>query len=343
MPTTGTWPLCGAPWRTDSEHGPTCTEPAGHGPIPAPPGTPKPIDAYAHHAGTDFWGVPTADQRARAAATSGLTPAEVADQRPRAAGEEPCSNPRCPLVRAHRGPCAPGAEPDPGTLLVRLSEWIDAGNAHRDPEARTWGRIAKIGEECGEAIEAFLALTGQNPRKGVTGVADDVVEELLDVAVTALGAIEHLREHDGRALDLLATKIRRVAYRAGLTDEPTPEPEPVAPSAPSRRAVSWPSPVGRAARVLDPEATIGPTPTTSEWLFGMIDRRHAAVEKAQETLTAALTPDNDDTAWLGKVALDARSRYEHDPRAGWDDYEDGEAHHVHAAIVAAILATGERP
>lgn len=38
---------------------------------------------------------------------SALTPAELADAQPRQPGEKPCSNLSCPLVFAHRGPCAP--------------------------------------------------------------------------------------------------------------------------------------------------------------------------------------------------------------------------------------------
>lgn len=100
--------------------------------------------------------------------------------------------------------------------LVALSEWIDAGNTHRDEEAVTWGRLAKIAEENGEVIEAFIGATGQNPRKGVIGTMDDVLAELLDVAVTALGAYEHLDGHRGRALAALDTKIVAVAMRAGV-------------------------------------------------------------------------------------------------------------------------------
>ncbi len=100
--------------------------------------------------------------------------------------------------------------------LVALSRWIDAGNAHRDPEAVTWGRLAKIAEEAGEVIAAYIGATGQNPRKGITGTHLEVIEELLDVAVTALAAIEHLNGHDGRALRLLDNKILRVANRAGV-------------------------------------------------------------------------------------------------------------------------------
>lgn len=100
--------------------------------------------------------------------------------------------------------------------LVALSEWIDAGNAHRDSEAVTWGRLAKIAEENGEVIEAFIGWTGQNPRKGVTRDREQVEKELLDVAITALGALEHLRGHDGQALALLDAAIVSVAARAGV-------------------------------------------------------------------------------------------------------------------------------
>jgi len=100
--------------------------------------------------------------------------------------------------------------------LVALSRWIDDGNDHRDPEARTWGRISKITEEAGEVIAAYIGATGQNPRKGVTHAVKDVCEELLDVAVTALGAIEHLTQHGGDSLDMLDAKIIHVAERAGV-------------------------------------------------------------------------------------------------------------------------------
>jgi hypothetical protein len=102
------------------------------------------------------------------------------------------------------------------TALVELSKWIDEGNAGRDAEAITWGRIAKITEESGEAIAAYIGATGQNPRKGVTHEIADVVDELLDVAVTALGAVEHLTNHDGLSLQRLDYKIVQVATRAGV-------------------------------------------------------------------------------------------------------------------------------
>jgi hypothetical protein len=97
--------------------------------------------------------------------------------------------------------------------LVVISQWIDKGNAHRDPEARTWGRLAKIAEEGGEVIAEYIGVTGQNPRKGVNSDIHKVAEELLDVAVTALGAYEHLYDHPGLALQAVANKINTVHKR----------------------------------------------------------------------------------------------------------------------------------
>lgn len=102
--------------------------------------------------------------------------------------------------------------------LVALSKWIDAANAHRDPEAVTWGRIGKIAEENGEVILAFIGATGQNPRKGKTHSLDDVCAELLDVAVTALGAYEHVVGHTGGSLRALDRHIIGVASRAGVLE-----------------------------------------------------------------------------------------------------------------------------
>ena len=100
--------------------------------------------------------------------------------------------------------------------IAALSRWIDEGNRGRDPAAATWARLAKITEEAGEVVAAQIGATGQNPRKGVTHTAGDVEEELLDVALTALAALEHLRGHDERSLALLEEKLARTLQRAGL-------------------------------------------------------------------------------------------------------------------------------
>lgn len=99
------------------------------------------------------------------------------------------------------------------TKVAGLSRWVDDANRTRG-EALTWHRVAKVAEEAGEALSALLGVTGQNPRKGVTHEVDDVVEELLDTAIAALGAVEHLRGNTGYALHELLGKVDRVHARA---------------------------------------------------------------------------------------------------------------------------------
>jgi hypothetical protein len=102
--------------------------------------------------------------------------------------------------------------------LIFISRWLDDANGDRHPEAVTWGRLAKIAEEGGEVIEAFIGATGQNPRKGETHSLGDVRKELLDVAITALGAYEHLDDHSGNAVDALLKAISSVSARAALAE-----------------------------------------------------------------------------------------------------------------------------
>jgi len=83
--------------------------------------------------------------------------------------------------------------------------WLDATNGTGVLELTF--RILKVGEEAGEAAEAWAGLHGQNPRKGVTHTRDDVVTELADVALTALVAIASLDTDPRDALAACATKV----------------------------------------------------------------------------------------------------------------------------------------
>ena len=98
-------------------------------------------------------------------------------------------------------------------LLTYLSRWLDESQGDRDVEAVLWGRVAKVSEEAGEAIATLIGATGQNPRpnpfSGKTHSYDDVVDELLDVAMTA---VEHMTGNDTRSLGLFH---ENVAERAG--------------------------------------------------------------------------------------------------------------------------------
>lgn len=110
--------------------------------------------------------------------------------------------------------------------LIALSKWLDGALSGRDLEAITLHRLIKVAEEGGEVVSAFIGYSGSNPRKGVTNGLDKVLDELLDVAVTVLGAYEHLDGHRGHARAELDRKIIAVATRAGLITTPTKEQRP---------------------------------------------------------------------------------------------------------------------
>lgn len=114
--------------------------------------------------------------------------------------------------------------PDRGKL-AKISEWIDASNRDRmsgmtreqlEEECLRWGRLAKISEENGEVIEAYIGVTAQNPRKGETHTMGDVGKELLDTAVTALAAYESQTGNRGRWVEALFNHIDALTERAGL-------------------------------------------------------------------------------------------------------------------------------
>lgn len=102
---------------------------------------------------------------------------------------------------------------------MMLSRWIDdyPPNMNRDSEAATWGRLAKIAEEAGEVVAAFIAATNQNPRKPLDPDAMDTVRrELLDVATTALAALEHVTWHQGTAIERLEMHVNTLLTRAEI-------------------------------------------------------------------------------------------------------------------------------
>lgn len=100
--------------------------------------------------------------------------------------------------------------------LALISQSVDnfEANRRRDPEAQTWGRIAKVMEELGEVAQAYIGVIGQNPRKGISHSWDDVEHELLDVALTALTAYEHVSGNCGQSIDALGQHVKFVMNRA---------------------------------------------------------------------------------------------------------------------------------
>ena len=97
-----------------------------------------------------------------------------------------------------------------GAAAARLSQWIDASYPATMPaELVARRRIRKLAEEVGEAGAAFGGAVGENPRKGVTHTFADMQAELLDVVVTALGALEHLTGNHGRSVHAVANRLLR--------------------------------------------------------------------------------------------------------------------------------------
>lgn len=93
---------------------------------------------------------------------------------------------------------------DLSTVLAFVT-WLNGRNGCDQGELTL--RILKIGEEYGEAAQAWIGVTAQNPRKGLTHTRADVVAELADVAFTALVAITSLGHDAARALEGCASKV----------------------------------------------------------------------------------------------------------------------------------------
>jgi hypothetical protein len=108
---------------------------------------------------------------------------------------------------------------DPGTWdmfadIAAINAWIERANGQSEHEDSM--RIMKIGEEYGEAVAAYIGMTGQNPRKGVTHSKADLLAELADVTVTALCAMQHFTGNAEVTRGFLAGKIASIINRAHI-------------------------------------------------------------------------------------------------------------------------------
>lgn len=74
-------------------------------------------------------------------------------------------------------------------------------------------KVMKVGEENGEAVEAYIGLIGANVRKGKTHEPQDVVKELADVAITAYVA---LSAFSGDPFEAIETRAARILDRLGV-------------------------------------------------------------------------------------------------------------------------------
>jgi len=68
-------------------------------------------------------------------------------------------------------------------VTARIVTVLNAANGTGEHEVAM--RLMKVVEEAGEASAAYIGMTGQNPRKGVTHARVDVADELCDVTAPA--------------------------------------------------------------------------------------------------------------------------------------------------------------
>jgi NTP pyrophosphatase (non-canonical NTP hydrolase) len=95
-------------------------------------------------------------------------------------------------------------------------------NKRANPDLRglpeTILRAFKVQEEAGELAQAIIGTLGQNPRKGVTHTWDNVTNEAIDVALTALVFVETIRP--GQLTAILADRLAYLAARAAASGAP---------------------------------------------------------------------------------------------------------------------------
>lgn len=115
-------------------------------------------------------------------------------------------------------PGNPGRSANAHDKIAVLSEWIDSSYPEDmiGTELHTRRRVDKLMEEAGEVGQAVGGFYGENPRKGITHSRADILAELLDVAVTALGAYESLTGNSGASGPALDAKMDGLLERVGL-------------------------------------------------------------------------------------------------------------------------------
>lgn len=101
---------------------------------------------------------------------------------------------------------------NPWDDIEALRHWLDEANGTGQDELIL--RILKVQEEAGEVAQAVIGMVGQNPRKGVTHTEQDVIGELLDVAITAMVAVDTITQDPVLSRGLMAAKLGAIRARA---------------------------------------------------------------------------------------------------------------------------------
>jgi hypothetical protein len=100
---------------------------------------------------------------------------------------------------------------DARPFVTSIDEWLDENVSEEyknQPLAQHWARVAKAGEEAGEAVDALIAWTGQNPRKPQRDEAyAEMMAELADTALTAIYGMQHFTKDADVTMRLLWARL----------------------------------------------------------------------------------------------------------------------------------------
>jgi hypothetical protein len=144
-----------------------------------------------------------------------------ADPRPHGTDAAHQPVPYALTAKAHAALVTQAPDHSPVTVwrhVATLVAWLDAANPRTEHEIAC--RVMKLAEETGEAVAAYIGMTGQNPRKGRCAAAGDLASELCDVIVTAMVALATIAGPDAADAEAvlqahLSARFARLIARIG--------------------------------------------------------------------------------------------------------------------------------
>ncbi|QKG19836.1 NUDIX domain-containing protein [Actinomadura verrucosospora] len=123
---------------------------------------------------------------------------------------------RIPEARPDIQSAGNDTSPAPGTAAEPcLGFWADTARIRSGylAEVPTETLVLKVAEEVGEVAEAYIGMTGGNPRKGVHKNTSDVLDELADVILSAAVPMVDLAGGAARAEAHMARRLGVVSAR----------------------------------------------------------------------------------------------------------------------------------
>src|ERR1700761_5647753 len=96
----------------------------------------------------------------------------------------------------------------------RLAEWLS--------EVPLEAQLLKLSEEVGEVAEAYLGMSGLNPRKGFSHTRDDLAGEVADVLITAAVTLVEVTGGLQQAQETFQAHLAAVLPRTGLAGTAAP-------------------------------------------------------------------------------------------------------------------------